>query len=156
MPSLQILAAVSVALLAVLLVGPPTSTAHQTGEVELSRRQIDEQGFVQRLNAERAARGLAPLAVAPDIHDAARQHSKAMADATTLFHNPDLQVQVCCWVRVAETVGAGPSVTAVHDRLMSSPAHRAILLDARVDQVGIGVAHAGDRVYVAHVFRKRR
>lgn len=155
MPSLQILAAVSVALLAVLAVGPPTSTAHQTGDVELSRRQIDERGFVQRLNAERAARGLASLAVAPDVHDAARLHSKTMADAAALSHSPDLRTQVCCSAVIAETVGAGPTVTAIHDRLMASPDHREILLDPDVDQVGVGVAHDGDRIYVTHVLRER-
>jgi len=57
------------------------------------------------------------------------------------------------WTAVAENVGYGGSIAAVHDQFMRSSGHRANILDRRWDVMGAGHAVGRDgRVYVVHVF----
>ena len=49
------------------------------------------------------------------------------------------------------TNASNPSVLA-HDLLMDSERHRANILDARFQQVGIGVARSSDTFWITQVF----
>lgn len=115
-----------------------------------------EQDFVQRLNQERAARGLHQLTVRSDLRSVARSHSATMASQDRLHHNPSLGSDVSNWQRLSENVGVGPSVGSLHTALMNSPGHRANILDRRVTEVGVGVVVRNGRIWVTQVFRLPR
>ena len=54
--------------------------------------------------------------------------------------------------RILENLAAGSSIEEVHDQLMSSPIHRAAILDGEVTHVGIGVSVNQGVVYGVEVF----
>ena len=112
-----------------------------------------ESAFVAAINQERKAAGVAPLSVAGDLTSVARKHSKVMADADNLHHNPNLGGAVSGWKKVGENVGRGPSVGSIHSAFMSSSGHRENILSPEWTQVGVGVVVAGSQVWVTEVFR---
>jgi len=105
-------------------------------------------------DAARAGHGLPPLVQVAALEAVALQQAQAMADRGGLFHTPALGERVDDWERLAENVGQGADVEAVHAALMASPAHRANLLDPRLSEVGVGVVASGGRVWVSQVFRQ--
>lgn len=107
-----------------------------------------------RLNAERTARGLAPLASAADLRGVALDHSRSMAASGNLHHNPSLGSDVTNWRVVAENVGVGGDADSLHREFMRSSSHAANILDGRVTQVGIGVVQADGLLWVTQVFRQ--
>ncbi len=116
-----------------------------------------EADFVSRTNQERTQRGLPALRVCTELRSPARSHSRVMAGASHLHHNPNLGSDVDSWQRVAENVGRGRSVGSLHDALMNSPGHRANILDGRVTQLGIGVeVDSSGQIWVTQVFRQPR
>ena len=108
------------------------------------------------LNAFRQSRGVAPVAQDEQLASVARAWASRMQAAGTLSHNPALGSQVTAdWVKVAEIVGAGPDVGAVHRAFMASPVHSAKMLDPALTHVGIGVATGGDgRLWVVEDFMR--
>jgi len=114
-----------------------------------------ESQFVSAANSERAAKGLPALEVAGDLTSVARSHSRVMADASNLHHNPNLGSAVSGWQKVGENVGRGPTVSAIHSALMDSSGHRRNILDSEWTQIGVGVVlDGGGQVWVTQVFRK--
>jgi uncharacterized protein YkwD len=87
--SLLGLASLIAVTMALLLV--PATSASAAGE---------EGDFVNRLNALRTSRGLAPLAVYGDLTSIARAHSQRMGEQNSLYHNPSLTTQVTNWQSV--------------------------------------------------------
>jgi len=103
-------------------------------------------------NHERAAHGLAPLKWSGPLAAAAQQHALRMAAQNTLSHQlpgergmADRASQAGArFSSLAENVAEGPSAEIIHQQWMNSPPHRANLLDAQLDSVGIAVAeHKG-------------
>jgi len=115
-----------------------------------------ETDFACRVNAARSADGQSRLRVASDLTRVARDHSKVMADRSHLHHNPTLGKDVSSWRVVAENVGRGGSVAALHDAFMRSPGHQANILDGRMTEMGIGVVERGSTIWVTQVFRQPR
>ena len=113
-----------------------------------------EATFTDQLNAARAERGLPPLEARPALVSVARQQAARMADRATLYHNPNLTSDVANWQWVGENVGYGPDALTVHVAFMSSPGHRANILDRDYTQVGVGAVVRDGRVWVAEVFRR--
>ena len=114
-----------------------------------------EAEFAARVTAERQAQGRPALPMEDDLVAVARNHSAAMASAARRYHNTLLGQQVQGWQLVAENVGMGSSVDQVHQALMASPQHRADILNARFDGIGIGVVQSGGSMWVTEVFRQR-
>lgn len=112
-----------------------------------------ESELVARINQERSGRGLSQLRVAGDLVAVARRHSQRMADRDGIYHNPSLGSEVSGWQKVGENVGRGPSASSLHQGFMSSPSHRANVVDSEWLEVGVGVVRAGDRLYVTELFR---
>ncbi len=141
------------ALIAALLVATPSASAGSAG-TGASVATGAELQFVQQLNAERSARGLAPLIVDASMTVAARDWSDDMADGQILAHAPDITVGAPNgWRLVGENVGRGSSVGRLMDAFMNSPGHRANVLNTRFDRVGVGVATGDDgRMYTTHRF----
>ena len=112
-----------------------------------------ESAFANAVNAERAAHGLAPLAVAGDLVDVARRHSARMGSADDLHHNPNMTSEVSNWQKAGENVGRGPSVDPIHAAFMASPGHRANILDPSWTEMGVGVVVVDGTVWVTQLFR---
>jgi hypothetical protein len=77
-----------------------------------------------------------------------------MAAAHTIFHNPALGSQMCCWQAYGENVGMGPTATSVAQAFLGDASHRANVLSTTFTQVGIAAVTGSDgMVYVDEVFR---
>jgi uncharacterized protein YkwD len=112
-----------------------------------------EVAFVDAVNEERTRRGLSALRVCTELRSVARKHSKVMADRNLLHHNPNLSTDVTGWLRVAENVGRGQSVSTLHAALMASDGHRRNILDPNVTQIGVGVDQRSS-MWLTQVFRQ--
>jgi len=80
-----------------------------------------------------------------------------MAADHTIYHNNNLGNEIGGnWTAAGENVGMGPSCQSIHDAFMSSPGHRANILDTDYNQVGVGVATDNDgTIYVTEDFAGR-
>lgn len=109
--------------------------------------------MLSRINAERAAVGAAPLSLCATLMTAAQLHSQDQAARSTMSHtggNGSSMVQRAeaagyrGWTSLAENVAMGyPGVDAVMDGWMGSSGHRANLLAASTQHVGVGRAASG-------------
>lgn len=165
--SLERVLAIAVAgLLGAVVLAAATSSA---GPRTTGRAHAAEATMVTLVNAERAQHGLAALAAHDDLSEVAHAWSVAMAAGDDLAHNPDHPAQICCWSAVSENVAVsdphrlwhpGDPVDRImrelHQALLDSPGHRANLLDAQVDEIGIGIEvdHEG-RVWITQNLRRR-
>lgn len=80
-----------------------------------------------------------------------------MRAADDLFHRSNLVTGVPAgWRAIAENVGYSSTVYRLHTALMASSGHRANILGARFDQIGIGIVRdSSGRVYETQVFVDR-
>jgi uncharacterized protein YkwD len=115
----------------------------------------DEHTFISLLNGERTSRGLRALSVQSDLTAIARRHADRMAASNAIFHNTSLASQVRGWRVIAENVGRGRRVGAIHDGFMGSSVHRSNILYPGFNQIGVGVAYSDGKIYVSQVFVKR-
>jgi uncharacterized protein YkwD len=111
--------------------------------------------LVSKLNAARQSSGLAPLAQASDLTSVAAERASIMARNGSLSHTPDLGGRVCCWSWIGENVAYGGSASIIHQVLMGSAPHRANILKADADDVGVAVVSANGQLWAAQVFRAR-
>jgi|GEM_PF-1950056 len=110
--------------------------------------------FISKINASRAANGLAPLEGYWDLADNARSHSNLMADRQELFHSSSLGSVTSGWDRLGENVGVGLDVSGLHQGFMNSSSHRRnILGDFNYAGVGVTVDDAGF-MWVTVIFMK--
>ena len=138
------------------VVPPTTTTVVPAAPID----EAAERRFVQLINEERTAQGLAALDVDLDIRTVARDWSRWMAGRgvgctqANLAHNPSFASQMPLgWTRVAENVACGSSVASIHAALMSSPGHRANILDPGFTDLGVGVAvGSGGTLWVTQNF----
>ena len=117
--------------------------------------------ILARVNAERAARGLAPMRLDDRLVLAAQRHSEDQARSGRMSHTGSdgstLAVRVdrvgYGWRSVAENVAYGyPDAAAVMAGWMASDGHRGNILSANVD-LGVGLAYGADgRPYWTEVF----
>lgn len=108
------------------------------------------------INAERSARGLAPLRASGDLRRAARLHAVDMVRRGYFAHvSPEGRTMA---QRVKRTgylsgarrwalgedigwgTGSAASAAGIVQAWMASPAHRAVILDGRFRELGLGVA----------------
>lgn len=121
---------------------------------EAAEERAGEQLLHELVNVERGLNGLAALRVCADLGDVARDWSSRLADEGRLSHNPDVGEEVRGWRSLAENVGYDSSVESVHRTLMGSPGHRAHILSDTFTEVGFGLEHRGEIVWVTQVFRE--
>lgn len=134
--------------------------------VEKSAGQFDQAGekqLVELINQVRATRGLKPLVVDHRLTLAARKHTELLAAHKNLSHQFDgeatLQVRFAdenlSSDRQAENISLSDDVITAHNGLMNSPPHRANILSADYNVVGIAVMKTGGAVYVTEDFAHR-
>jgi len=113
---------------------------------------------LERLNAFRAASGVAPVSASPSLQRAALWKSGHMLAAAYFQHadppvgrSPADRATVCGYVGpvLGENIAEGQrDPAAVMQAWANSPGHRAAMLDPDYTAVGIGVAQRGDgRLY---------
>ncbi|HWB71051.1 MAG TPA: cell wall-binding repeat-containing protein [Egibacteraceae bacterium] len=117
----------------------------------------EERSFVDRINTDRQAAGLQPLAVNVDLVRMARDWSQVMAAEDTMYHNPLLAEQAPQgWQRLGENVGyttnnsGAPTeelVARLHQAFLDSEGHRANIL-GDYSQVGVGVVMTAVKMWV--------
>jgi Cysteine-rich secretory protein family len=111
-------------------------------------------------NADRAQHGLAPLQWNSALARAAQQHAQQMTRAGALSHQfpgePDLATRAgrmgAHFSTVAENVAVAPNPRVTEDEWMHSPPHRHNILDARLNEVGIGVVRQGQSLWAVEDF----
>jgi len=128
-----------------------------------------ESALVERINADRAAAGLAPLAVRPELAAPARFHSLDMAWTGTFGHDgtggstPFERIAALDRSlvsssarenvsRIGGDIAPGERVGWIHDGLMQSEGHRANILAEEATHVAVGVVASGDRFYTTQLF----
>jgi hypothetical protein len=118
------------------------------------------QSLFESANRERVANGLAPLKWSGSLAGAARQHALRMAAQNSLSHQlpgePSMADRAsqagARFSSLAENVAEGPSAESIHQQWMNSPPHRANLLDAQLDSVGIAVAERNGVLFAVEDF----
>lgn len=149
-------AAVALALIASLGAGAcvpqpagPTDTGATTGPAPSATWQSE---MLASINARRAAAGVAPLRACASLDRAAAAHSADQAAHEHMSHtgsngsNAGQRITAAGylgWRAWAENVAVGyPSVASVMNGWMNSSGHRANLLSASYEHVGVGLAHS--------------
>lgn len=135
-------------------VPPPPVPAAATGT---SAGEYEDR-LVAAVNAERRARGLAPLQRDGCADGFARTQAGRMAAAGSMWHqdlNPVLDT--CGGYRAAENVGYGDiSPERMVELWMASASHRKQVLEPALTHLGSGAVRRDDgRWYAAHVFLGR-
>jgi len=122
-----------------------------------------EQEIVRLVNSERQARGLATLVVDERLVQAARKHSERMASTGEVEHvignepklTQRLGVTAIRFDVSGENVALAGDAARAHTALMHSPGHRANILDAQFNSIGIGVVRTQQGIYVTEDFARR-
>ena len=128
-----------------------------TAQHDISR---PEQQLFDLVNREREKAGLLKLEWDGHLADAARAHSKLLAENQDLSHQfggePPLQQRAGAagahFSAVAENVAAAPAVDVAHKSLMESPGHRANILNSSYNTVGIAIVERRHELYVTQDF----
>jgi hypothetical protein len=119
-----------------------------------------EQTLLQLANRERAAQGLAPLKWSASLAEAARDHALRLAQQNTLSHQLPGEAKLAerasragaRFSSLAENVAEGPSAERIHQQWMHSAPHRANLLDAELDSMGVAVADRDGTLFAVEDF----
>ena len=100
------------------------------------------------INGSRAGAGAPAVVAQADVDAEADRWARAMRDACSLSHRPDLSTGIPAgWVAIGENVGVSSQLPwesdadvlhRLHDGFLGSASHRATMLNAGYDQVGIG------------------
>jgi uncharacterized protein YkwD len=118
---------------------------------------------VDLINQARAQHSLPPLAVDDRLTQAARKHTELMVQNRTLSHQfpgePGPQTRMSNEGLPsdadAENVVMNQTVAGAHDALMHSPPHRANILGADYNVIGVGVLRSGDNIWITEDFARR-
>src|SRR5262245_49867964 len=113
-------------------------------------------------NRERAAKHLPALKWDEALARAARKHAELMAEQDLLEHRlsgePDLPARAheagASFSHITENIGMAVSADKFHDGWMNSPGHRANILDADSDSVGIAVVEGSEELYAVEDFSR--
>jgi hypothetical protein len=142
----------AIALCATLSSSLPVFAQHNPNE--------DSRHIFELTNQERIAHGLQPLAWDLSLASAAQAHAQLMASQEYLSHQypgepplstraaqPGTRFQV-----VAENIATAYSDDGVEKAWMSSPPHRANILDPRMNSLGVGVVEKNGMFYAVEDF----
>ena len=110
------------------------------------------------MNQARRNHGLERMRLDKQLSKVARRHSKRMARHSALFHSSMTKLGqiVTRWRLLAENVGRGDGIAAIHRAFMKSSAHKANILRGALRHVGVGVVRRSGTIYVSVVFESRR
>ena len=144
------------------------ATATPAAAAELSTNEAFTQRVVQLTNEERVKAGLAPFTVNPSLNKAAQGYAELMAGTGCFSHGcgpvPEMAKRIevagfTGWSSVAENIAAGyRTPEEVVKGWMSSPGHRANILNGNLREIGVGLAQGSGSYgsYWAQEFGTRR
>ncbi len=120
----------------------------------------DEAQLASLINQTRSEKGLPPLVVDPRLTEAARKHTKLMAENGALTHQfpeePRLQERIdqenIPTDLEAENVGWDVNVVSAHQSLVDDPPHLRNILDPNCNVVGVAVIRRGNHIFVTEDF----
>ncbi len=107
---------------------------------------------INALNHDRMTHGLPALGDRADVQQKAQTWAEKLARENALYHSTVTDGVNSRWCALAENVGTGSTVASVEAAYMRSTHHRASILNARYNGVGIGVVRVGPRVWVVQEF----
>jgi uncharacterized protein YkwD len=120
-----------------------------------------ERQLLELANQARAQAGAPRLTLDAGLCRAARTHAEAMLGAQKLSHQfegePSLPQRLAAATHTqldqeGENVALDFDAESGHKHLMLSPPHRANLLNAAYNVIGLGVVRSGDRLYIVQDF----
>jgi hypothetical protein len=114
------------------------------------------------VNRERASRELPLLKWDEGLARAARKHAEVMAEQNLLVHRlpdeADLPARAreagVSFSHITENIGMAEYADGFHDGWMHSPGHRANILDAASNSVGIAVVEGGEQLFAVEDFAR--
>jgi hypothetical protein len=116
----------------------------------------EEAHIVAMVNGTRVQKGLGALPRNDKLIQMARGQAARMAAKGEIFHNPNLGPEATSlgliWHRLGENVGMGWDVDQIEQAFLDSPHHYENIVHPDYNAIGVGVAHSGDKVFVAQVF----
>jgi len=123
---------------------------------------VEEQFFFQSANRERAEEGLPQLKWDEPLAAAARKHAALMADKNELSHRLSGEAALeqrtvqagARFSMVGENVAIGPDSSVIHIGWMHSPGHRANILSANFNALGVGVVERDGQLYAVEDFSR--
>jgi uncharacterized protein YkwD len=148
----------NLAALAVVCVSAIVAGQAQTGA------SAAEQQLFAGVNRARKAQGLAGLKWDEALAAAARRHAGLMAQHGSAEHGyagePSLASRAtqagAHFVWLAENVIQGRNVEMVQEEFLKSANHRANMLDADMNSVGVGVVERGGQLFAVEDFSKAK
>jgi uncharacterized protein YkwD len=123
-----------------------------------------EQELFVSVNRARRAQGLPALRWNEALAMAARRHAGLMAQHGAAEHGfpgePALAARVtqagARFVWLSENVVQGSRVETIQAEFLRSPNHRANMLDAEMDSIGVGVVERGGQLFAVEDFSKAK
>ncbi len=148
-PASAVLMALAVLILQALTLVPAQANSDPHG--------AHERWAFCKINEERRARGLAPLAWDTSLQNSARNWSANMRNEGALRHNPNVTGEATRadpnWTSASENVGFDVSADGLHRAFMNSTSHRDNILRGSSNRAGVGVAFGTDgRLWVTQLF----
>jgi hypothetical protein len=130
------------AVVAIGLIGAPLALEHRPAAAAANGDVGDDLG---RINATRAAAGVAPLVLDAELSGLAEAWAQQLADWQRLQHASDLSIGVTQpWKKLGENVGRGGSTASIYPAFVASPTHYANIVDPTFTRIGIGVVYGSD------------
>lgn len=138
----------------------PAAARAQTGGSQQQSYEAVRQIFYLT-NQERAAYGLQPLRWDPALATAAAQHAvRIIMDERSLSHQYPGELDLAAraaqagahFQALAENIAIGPGAEAVERQWMNSAPHRANILDAQMNAIGIAVLEKRGFIYAVEDF----
>jgi uncharacterized protein YkwD len=119
-----------------------------------------EQDLMDAVNRERKERDLPILKWDEGLARAAHKHAGLMAEQGLMEHKfpdePDLAVRAhdagARFSHITENIGMADLASALHEKWMNSPGHRANILDPHIDSAGIAVVEGEGKVFAVQDF----
>ncbi len=123
-------------------------------------QSVEARQLMQATNEDREQHGLGPLKWDPALARAAQRHAEMMVREGALSHQyageADLVTRVsengAHFREVAENLAVAQTPGAVENEWMHSPPHRRNILDARLNEVGVGLVRAGGNLWAVEDF----
>jgi hypothetical protein len=101
--------------------------------------------YLGRINATRAAAGVAPLTLDSELSGLAQAWAQQLADWQRLQHASDLSAGLGqSWQKLGENVGRGSGTDSIYPAFVASPTHYANIVDPSYTRIGIGVVQGAD------------
>ena len=121
-----------------------------------------EKMLFDSVNRERAAKELPLLKWDEGLARAARKHAQLMAEQYLVLHRLPGEADLATRAReagvsfshITENIGMTAYAAGFHDGWMHSPGHRANILDAAIDSIGIAVVEGGEQLFAVEDFAR--